>query len=521
MTNRQSKDKGQIARTMTTDITNQLDRVRHRVSKNHDRHDRSKIGQFLTPAPVAHFMARLFQRDVEEVRILDAGAGAGVLSAAAVETLISRKKCLRSVEVVAYESDELVLPYLADALGRCEAVCKEADITFRGEARANDFVAAGVALTEEGLFARETERFTHAILNPPYMKINGRSETRKLLDSAGIEVSNLHAAFVWLAAKMLEPEGELVAITPRSFCNGPYFRRFRLALLDMMALRRIHLFGSRKKAFRDDDVLQENVIFHAERVGLTPKRVTISSSEGSDFGEANVRHVPYEHVVLPHDRDGFIHLVLNDDDEDVMQGMRRFGTRLDELGMEVSTGRVVDFRAREYLRVQPDAETVPLVYPCHFEHGFIHWPTQSDKKPNAIVSSEQTRDLMVPAGYYVLTKRFSAKEEPRRVVAAIYDPQRVQALLIGFENHLNYFHTKGKGLSPNLAKGLAVYLNSTLFDRYFRLFSGHTQVNATDLRKMRYPTRGQLIRLGARVKNRMVDQEAADAILERVCESDG
>jgi adenine-specific DNA-methyltransferase len=502
---------------MVTEITSQLDHVRRRVSKGHQRHERSKIGQFLTPAPIAHFMAGLFERDVAAVRILDAGAGAGVLSAAAIETFISQKQRPHSIEVVAYENDELVLPYLESALGRCKAACTKAGITFRGEARANDFVAGGISQTEEDLFAGKTERFTHAILNPPYKKIDGRSRTRELLDDAGMEVSNLYAAFVWLAAKMLEPGGELVAITPRSFCNGPYFRRFRLALLDMMALRRVHVFTSRNKAFHDDKVLQENVIVHGVRARRKPKYVTISSSESSDFKRISVRRVPYQDVVLPHDRDAFIHLVLSEDDEDLMEKMQQFGAPLDELGIEVSTGRVVDFRAREHLRLRPEAGTAPLVYPCHFERGFVHWPQDSNSKPNAIVLCEQTQALMVPAGRYVLTKRFSAKEERRRVVAAIYDPHRIQAPLVGFENHLNYFHAAGKGLSPNLAKGLTLYLNSTLFDRYFRLFSGHTQVNATDLRKMRYPTREQLNLLAPYVKDCIPDQQAIDTILEKVC----
>jgi adenine-specific DNA-methyltransferase len=506
---------------MTTEITSRLDYVRRIVSKKHLKSERSKAGQFLTPAPIAHFMASLFQRDVKDVQILDAGAGVGVLSAATVETLISRRKRLQSIKVTAYENDELMLPYLKDTLGRCKATCEEAGVVFSSEIRPKDFVAAGTALTDEGLFAGETERFTHIIMNPPYKKINGQTKTRKLLDAAGMEVSNLYAAFVWLAAKMLAPGGELVAITPRSFCNGPYFRKFRLALLDMMSLRRIHVFESRKKAFREDNVLQENVIFHAVRIRHKPKRVTISSSEGSDFHKINIRSVPYEHVVFPHDKDAFIHLVLDKDDEDVKQKMRRFRATLDDLGIEVSTGRVVDFRARKYLRILPEAGTVPLVYPCHFENGFVCWPGESGKKPNAIISSERTYDLLVPSGHYVLTKRFTAKEERRRVVAAIYDPHRIQSPLVGFENHLNYFHSKGKGLSPNIARGLALYLNSTLFDQYFRLFSGHTQVNATDLRKMRYPTREQLICLGSYVNNRIPDQQVVDTILEKLYKNDG
>lgn len=103
----------------------------------------------------------------------------------------------------------------------------------------------------------------------------------------------------------------------------------------------------------------------------------------------------------------------------------------------------------------------------------------------------------------------------------MYDPRTINAPFVGFENHLNYFHATGRGLSANIARGLALYLNSSLFDRYFRLFSGHTQVNATDLRKMRYPSREQLIRLAAHIKHRMPDQETVDAILERECESGG
>jgi adenine-specific DNA-methyltransferase len=107
------------------------------------------------------------------------------------------------------------------------------------------------------------------------------------------------------------------------------------------------------------------------------------------------------------------------------------------------------------------------------------------------------------------------------VVAAVYDPERMQSSLVGFENHLNYFHAGGIGLSPNLAKGLAVYLNSSLFDRYFRLFSGHTQVNATDLRKMRYPAREQLIRLGNHIAQQFPDQVTIDKFIDKECDHSG
>jgi adenine-specific DNA-methyltransferase len=180
----------------------------------------------------------------------------------------------------------------------------------------------------------------------------------------------------------------------------------------------------------------------------------------------------------------------------------------------VSTGRVVDFRAKEFLRQQPERDTAPLIYPCHFNGGFVLWPKEKARKPNAIVSNEQTRELLVPAGVYVLVKRFTAKEERKRIVACIYDSHQIHAPLVGFENHLNYFHANGHGLPMSLAKGLAAFLNSTVVDVYFRQFNGHTQVNATDLRSLNYPTKAELDKLGRRIADPGMQQEELDALVE-------
>ncbi len=176
----------------------------------------------------------------------------------------------------------------------------------------------------------------------------------------------------------------------------------------------------------------------------------------------------------------------------------------------------MDFRATKFLRDNPTYETVPLIYPRNFEDGFIRWPRPGGNKPHALAVLDGAEDLLVPKGIYVLVKRFSSKEEKRRVVAAVYDPERITAEQVGFENHTNYYHRNGKGLPKNLAKGLAAFLNSTLVDMYFRQFSGHTQVNATDLRNFKYPTQEQLEHLGSQVGEEFPDQETVDASLEEI-----
>ena len=504
-----------------TDLLSRIDTTQRAFRKSTSRAERSAIGQFLTPAPIARFMASLFERHFRATRILDPGAGTGSLFAALTERLISRPDHPQSIEIVAYETDHKIVPCLRATMESCGELCSRAGVVFQGSVRCEDFISAAVAQIHDDFFAGVQHRFTHVILNPPYKKINGATQTRRILNSAGIETSNLYAAFVWLSSHLTQPGGEIVAITPRSFCNGPYFRRFRKALLGLVDLRHIHTFESRKHAFADDRVLQENVIIHGTRGEHRKKIVRISVSTGLSFNDMQVRDVPFQDVVAPDDSDAFIHLIETDDGRSIVDRMSRFCTTLPELGLEVSTGRVVDFRAREYLRQDPEPGTTPLVYPCHFNNGFVRWPLKGAKKPNAIISSERTQELLVPAGHYVLIKRFSAKEERRRIVGAIYDPTRVDASFVGFENHLNYFHLRGRGLPPDLARGLTVFLNSSLLDRYFRLFSGHTQVNATDLRRMRYPSREQMLQLGREMKTSLPDQETIDGALEKVHSSNG
>ena len=100
-------------------------------------------------------------------------------------------------------------------------------------------------------------------------------------------------------------------------------------------------------------------------------------------------------------------------------------------------------------------------------------------------------------------------------MACIYDSKRIPAPLIGFENHLNYFHVGGRGMSLELAKGLVAFLNSTVVDLYFRQFSGHTQVNATDLRSMSYPTKTALESLGRKLDDPGIEQGKLDELVKK------
>lgn len=451
------------------------------ASKVEQRARKSALGQFMTPRSVARFMASLFPPSSHPTcRLLDAGAGTGALSCAFLDRWTDGDFGFTGIEATTYEIDELLCRQLTRRLVGYDGVTSR---IIEG-----DYIQRSTAEPLHG------SGYTHAILNPPYKKIGSRSPQRLALRSLGIETVNLYSAFVALALMQSAPGGQIVAIVPRSFCNGPYYRPFRDFVLSHAALRHIHLFGSRSQAFKDDDVLQENVIIRLERGGRQGA-VTVSTSTDGSFADLVTTEHPFSRIVLAEDSERFIHVPTLPDGPNTHSTV--FQHSLADLGISVSTGPVVDFRLKAHLRDQPDSGTVPLLYPVHFNGGTTRWPRDGIKKPNAIQRNTETEKWLYPNGHYCVVRRFSSKEERRRVVASVVDPVSFGAVsVLGFENHLNLFHENKRGLPPALAHGLTLFLNTTAVDDSFRRFSGHTQVNATDLRQLKYPSRTTLTELG-------------------------
>lgn len=486
-----------------------IEEKRLRLSKTTTARKKSALGQFFTPERTAAFMAGLF-RDGEQVcRLLDAGAGIGSLSAAFLDRWRSGGFHFKHVKLDAFELDTALVSDLSQTLDKYSL---RGD--FVGIVREEDFVHAAVESLAGSLFAEPLDRYTHAILNPPYKKINSNSAHRLALRRVGIETVNLYSAFVALATAMAAPEGQVVAIIPRSFCNGPYYRPFRDFVLKRAALRHMHLFESRSKAFKDDDVLQENIIILLERGGRQGP-VVVSTSTDDTFADLSRHEHPFERIVFPDDPEGFIH-VPTSPEPGTIELARAIRYTLADLGIKVSTGPVVDFRVKEHLRDMPGPGTAPVLYPGHFRGSGTAWPIEGMKKPNAIECNSHTEKWLYPIGFYCVVRRFSSKEERRRVVASVVDPRMFgDAPRLGFENHLNVFHENKRGLSEALARGLAVFLNTTAVDDHFRRFNGHTQVNATDLKLMKYPSRDALVQLGEwAMKQGALTQGQIDAKLE-------
>jgi len=485
-----------------------VEQKRLQLSKSTEAKKKSLFGQFFTPARTAAFMVGLFPDGTGCCRLLDAGAGIGSLSAAFLDKWRSGGFKFQRVELDAFELDQALIPHLSQTLEKYSC-----GGDFVANIHSEDFVHAAVDSLSGNLFSKILESHTHAILNPPYKKINGNSAHRLALRRVGIETVNLYSAFVALAVAEAAPGGQIVAIIPRSFCNGPYYRPFRDFILERAAIRHMHLFESRSTAFKDDEVLQENIIIRLERGGQQGP-VVVSTSTDDFFTDLATHEYPFERIVFPDDPERFIH-VPTSPEKNAIELSPAIRHALADLGIEVSTGPVVDFRLKAHLRDMPGPGTVPLLYPGHFSSQSTTWPIEGMKKPNAIERNADTEKWLYPSGFYCVVRRFSSKEEKRRIVASVVEPDVFgDVSVLGFENHLNLFHEKKRGLPEPLARGLAVFLNTTAVDEHFRRFNGHTQVNATDLKLMKYPSRDALIQLGKwAMQQRTLTQTVIDAKL--------
>ncbi|MBA4375290.1 MAG: adenine methyltransferase, partial [Anaerolinea sp.] len=488
-------------------------RINAQNAINKDR--QSEFGQFFTPPAVSKLMAEMFSFYKNSIRILDPGAGVGSLSAAFISNSISNPRCPKEIFLTAYEIEPDLIKSLNKTLLDCKDLCNQNNVVFNFEIIREDFINSSIDLIhgEFSLFPVKRKYFDYAILNPPYKKIKTSSLTKQKLKLLDIDTSNLYSAFVWLSAMLLDSNGELVAIIPRSFCNGTYFKKFRQYLLSSMTIKRIHIFESRNKAFKESDVLQENIILNALKVNNQKTPILITSNNNPADNDIISSSINYDQFIGPNDNDYYFRIIPNHLDHQISSQINGLACTLKDLGITVSTGKVVDFRSKEFLKSTPNDETIPLIYPNNLQDGMVSWPITKSKKPQYLTFNHLTESLVSPSKFYVFVKRFSAKEEKRRVYAAIYDPEKHPFEKIGIENHLNFYHKRYGGLSKDLAKGLAVFLNSSIVDQFFRQFSGHTQVNAGDLRSIKYPTESQLVTIGKIFQDSFPTQENIDKII--------
>lgn len=470
------------------------------------RAEQKQLGQFITPPAVARFMAQrcLLPDRPRVVRVLEPAAGTGILAAVVFDLLLQQDERPERIEITLCELDERLLPALHRLADRMRYAGKKRGVQVSVSIRAGDFLLSTLALAGKACA-------DIIIANPPYFKLSA-TDPRAIAHAYAVHGQpNIYGLFMAACAALLSPAGRWCFITPRSWTNGLYFAAVRRHLCRTLHIEAMHLFESRRDHFIDDDVLQEAMITWATPQARPHTEIVVSSSAGtSDLGEARLVRHQVNHVVSQDDA-RTIALPTG-----IAAPWNGWSATLGTYGLKVSTGPVVAFRAADHLREKALVHSVPLLWMQHIGHMQIRWPIH--KKREHIQANAKTAWMLVPNANLVLMRRFSPKEDARRITAAPYLANSLPGTMIGLENHTNYIHRPGGTLSTEEARGLAALLSSSVIDAYLRTIAGNTQVNATDLRTLLLPPMEQIIAIGraldARATLASADAAVAAALLD-------
>ncbi len=469
---------------------------------------RKAYGQFFTSKETALFMSSLFSvpADITEVSILDPGAGSGILSAALIERLQS-VPTLQKIYLTCYETDANIIELLKENL---EWIGKQSRIRVDYRIVFDNFILSQ-SLEYNHMIGADPDPFKYDMVigNPPYKKIAKEAPEAMSMTDICYGAPNLYFLFAAMGLFDLREHGELVYIIPRSWTSGAYFTRFRQEFLSMGVLRHIHLFVSRDKVFERESVLQETIIIKVEKTDIKPQRIRITSTQTNrDFSEKTEFEVPYETVVSG--KDAYVYLVTNEREVDTLRQLNQWRDTLPSIGLKMKTGLTVDFRNREALRDTAEDDAVPLFFAQHIHNGRVVFPV--GKESEYLVTDQP--GLLQENTNYLFVKRFTAKEEHRRLQCGVYLARRnPKYAKISTQNKINFICGMQE-LSECVVYGLYVLFNSTLYDCYYRILNGSTQVNSTEINSMPVPPMSTIEAMGKeliRVKD--MSETSCDNIL--------
>lgn len=495
---------------------NIAEKIAEDYNSNQSIKSKKKKGQYFTSRDISNYMANFVDLNKRSVKIVEPGAGTGILIASLVDRIVSENINI-DLEVDLFETDSDILPHLDQVMKVCQKLMKDIGNSFNYRIIEEDFILFFRDFFSFDLFSNDkiTADYDYVISNPPYFKISKEHEYSKILSEYVHGQPNIYYMFMAVASKILSLEGQLIFITPRSFTSGAYFDRFRETFLRDITIEHLHLFNSRKDNFSNENVLQENLILIGTRKNEDNTEVMISSSNSgiSDNSYETIK-VKYTDMISENDSKKRIRIPTNSHQYEIMKKIDNWDNNLGNMNLSISTGKVVPFRNKGMIVKYENEYTYPLIYMKNLKIPYTIFPISDTDKG---IKKNCTESLLVPSKDYLLIKRFTSKEQKRRVESSIYDSSKFKDInFIGIENHVNYIYKiEGKFSSAELY-GLSMILNSGHIDTYFRIINGNTQVNVSDLKPLPLPSTEVIKLIGEKSIEGVVTLDNIDSYLKEI-----
>lgn len=444
-----------------------------------------RLGRFFTSRSAAAELALLLPAfEQEEIRILDAGAGTGILSAAAIEA-VCKQGNVRRIYLDAYENDERMLASLSDILERVRRLARhDYGVKLVVTVHPTDFLedARGLAEPRGG-----GVRYDLVLLSPPVGVPEEGSAAEAFCRRVLPRGTDLAFLFAEAAAARLSEDGVMAAILPLSFADSVNAAPLRERLFARAPLVSLTLDVGARGGRRDKTML---CLF---RYGEEPPTLRVRVAKGDGCEE--LPPIPYDVAVFSSEYK--VLLAKSREDVALVRAMNSFPCRLADLGLVVHTGLTIETRYPECMRTSREGGAVPLLHPAGLCDGRMQFPTPGREKPYIL---PRIPSLAAKNRTMVLVKRVPSRADGRHLVAGVYfSAQLPRDALISTANKLQVIEGAEEEMTADLASGLAAVLSCSYYERYCELTGSFKQVNAAALASLPLPDRDVILGIGRRL----------------------
>lgn len=443
---------------------------------------RSEVGAFYTPPALSERLLDLATEgglDWGTAKVLDPAAGGGAFLVPAALRMLSVAPGGEPTFVLAQlvrRVSGLELDVHAAALAQAALEIVLAELIIASGRRAPAFVRVG-----DTLEAEPSATFDLVVGNPPYGRVTLTSDQRKRFKRGLYGHANLYGVFTDIAIHWCKPSGLIAFLTPTSMLSGHYFSSLRGLLAKEAPPVAIDFVHARKGVF--EDVLQETLLALYQR-NEKPRRVQVHYLHVTETDATVIRNGT---VGLPQDASLPWLAPRAPEHCKLIAQVEGMPCRLSDWGYGVSTGPLVWNRFKPQLEQKPGKLHHPLIWAesVTADGRFIY---RAERRNHAPYFRMERGDawLLIEKGC-VLLQRTTAKEQPRRLIAAELPEAFVREHGgVVIENHLNMVRPQGT-VSVSAAVVAAV-LNSKVVDDVFRCISGSVAVSAYELEALPLPS---------------------------------
>lgn len=456
---------------------------------------RKEIGQFFTSQAIAEFMAsQIIDIDnSDKVSILDPGTGSGILIASAIEYIVNNYSSVKKISITLFENDQLVIGLLKKNISIIKDFCSNKCIELQIDLKIENYI-----IYNRNNWKKNIAIYDIVICNPPYKKIKRDSKESIVMEKVIYGQPNLYFLFMALSASLLKQKGNFIFIVPRSWTSGMYFEKFREYLFREINIRKIHLFKDRNDLFDEESVLQETIIISAtkEPNDINNDIIISSSKSLSDIFNSHELIIK-NHSCIQNFNGRYMFLPINKKEIELLDRLNQYENTLITLGYKLKTGIVVEFRQRKELFYRNVKDSFPVIQACHFKNGNVSFPS---KEKNLQYIRTEKEAVLLKTKPSLFLKRFTSKEEKRRLQPALFIPDKdFKFSHFTTENHITLLTKREGDFILSELYGFYVLFNSTMWDNYYRILNGSTQVNSYEVNAMPIPPIETIMLMGEKL----------------------